>query len=81
MKAFKFRFSKHSREFEICQDINGNDDLVSIFEIHLNGSHFEYLYKDNATGIYTSTPGSLLTPDEIMEMGKRVEEELNKNGG
>lgn len=78
MKKFRIQLSSDSREFEVCQDINGNDDLVSIFELHLNGRHYEYLYKNKASGIYTSTPKSLLSHNDVAELGQRVEEELNK---
>jgi hypothetical protein len=69
MKPFKYQFINAPRLFEICQDIKGKDELYSIFEVHLSGSHYEYLYKNNATGEYTSTPESRLNQKEIADLG------------
>jgi hypothetical protein len=68
MKTFQFQFDDKQVN-EVCQDINGNDDLISVFEVHLDGSHYEYLYKDNATGNYTSTPKSLLNAEKNSATG------------
>lgn len=78
MKKFKYQFINDARLFEICQDINGKDQLYSVFEIHLNGGHFEYLYKNNATGEYTSAPESQLNQKEIFSLGEIIDKELTK---
>ncbi|MFD2163310.1 hypothetical protein ACFSJU_12965 [Paradesertivirga mongoliensis] len=76
MKPFKHQFINDTRLFEVCRDIKGKDELYSVFEVHLNGSHFEYLYKNNATGEYSSTPESLLTAEEIIGLGEVIDEKL-----
>lgn len=76
MKTFKYQLIQDPRLFEICRDIAGDDDLYSVFEVHLNESHYEYLYKNNSTGEFTSTPNSLLTTDEIAKLGERIDVEL-----
>ena len=76
MKPFKYQFINDTRLFEICLDIKGKDEMYSVFEVHLNGSHFDYLYKNNATGEYSSTPESLLTAEEITGLGKVIDKKL-----
>lgn len=76
MTTFEFRFDDDNQVYEVCQDINGNDDLISVFEVHLNGIHYEYLYKDNATGVYSSTPKSLFNPEKIRQLGEYTERAL-----
>ncbi|MEJ6979952.1 hypothetical protein WG906_05790 [Pedobacter sp. P351] len=78
MKTFKYQLVNDPRLFEVCQDIEGKNELYSIFEVHLSGSHYEYLYRNNSSGEYTSTPASRLSSKEIAQLGERVEIELHK---
>ncbi len=78
MKSFKYQLINDPRLFEICRDIQGNGERYSVYEVHLGGSHYEYLYNDNSIGEYTSTPESRLNPQEIRELGQAIEQELKR---
>ncbi|SKB36455.1 hypothetical protein [Daejeonella lutea] len=77
MREFKYQLINDPRLFEVSRDINGDDELYSIFDVRLNDSHYEYLYRNNANGEYSTTPKSLFSSLEIDQFKAAIEKELN----
>lgn len=78
MREFNYQLINDPRLFEVCRDINGDDEFYSVFDVRLIDTHYEYLYRNNATGEYTSTPKSLFNVDEIVQFKEAIERELRK---
>jgi len=76
MKELKLKVSVGNKQFEICRDIKGDKDLYSVFEVHYQGDHYEYLYRDNSSGAFSTPPKSRLTEEEVQFIGNYLEREL-----